>query len=231
MKKIKLTLLCSLTAAVLLPAVAQADIAYNIGAVSLYKSKGVDQNTGDASDFRPAVQGGVDWSHASGFYVSNWNSSGKFGAANLEIDFQAGFVRKLTETISYDIGVLTYAYPDEASWNATELRASVSVGAFKLYYGNVLAKAAQGDQFYGVDYVRPLTDKLTFGFGVGIKNPKNRNNLDNPDADKNNAFGNVSLAYNLGAGLVTKLDISGANESVYGAAGKTRAVVSVNQSF
>ena len=231
MKKIKLTLLCSMAAAVLLPFVAQADFAYNIGAVSLYKSKGVDQNTVDATDFHPAIQGSVDWTHASGFYVSNWNSTGKFGAANLEIDLQAGFARKLTDSISYDIGFLTYTYPDEASWNATELRASVSLGAFKLYYGNVVAKAAEGDQFYGVDYVRALNDKLTFGLGLGIKNPKNRNNLVNPDADKNNAYGNVSLAYDLGAGLVTKLDISGANESVYGAAGKTRAVVSVNQSF
>lgn len=231
MKKIKLTLLCSIAAAVLLPAVAQAQVSYNIGAVSLYKSKGVDQNTVDATDFHPAIQGGVDWSHSSGLYLSNWNSTGKFGAANLEIDLQAGFARKLTETISYDISVLTYAYPDQASWNATELRASVSVDAFKLYYGNVVSNGAQGDQFYGVDYARPLTDKLTLGLGVGMKNPKNRNNIANPDADKNNAYGNVSLAYNLGAGLTTKLDISGANETIYGSAGKPRAVVSVNQSF
>lgn len=66
---------------------------------------------------------------------------------------------------------------------------------------------------------------------MGIRNPKNRNNLVNPNADKNTAYGNVSLAYNLSPGLVTKIDISGANESVYGAAAKARAVVSINQSF
>jgi uncharacterized protein (TIGR02001 family) len=85
MKKVKLAIASVLAVVVMVPVVAQADVAYNIGVVSLYKSKGVDQNTGEAKDFRPVLQGGVDWTHASGFYVSNWNSTGKFGAANLEL--------------------------------------------------------------------------------------------------------------------------------------------------
>jgi uncharacterized protein (TIGR02001 family) len=80
MKKVKLAIASVLAVVVIVPVVA-----YNIGVVSLYKSKGVDQNTGEAKDFRPVLQGGVDWTHASGFYVSNWNSTGKFGAANLEL--------------------------------------------------------------------------------------------------------------------------------------------------
>ena len=90
MKKVKLAIASVLAVVVIVPVVAQADVAYNIGVVSLYKSKGVDQNTGEAKDFHPARQGGVDRTHVSGFYVSNWNSTGKFGAANLEIDLMAG---------------------------------------------------------------------------------------------------------------------------------------------
>ena len=158
MKKIKFSflLLCS-TAVAVLPAVAHADMAYNIGAVSLYKSKGVDQNTGDTTNFYPAIQGGVDWSHDSGFYVGNWNSTGRFGATNLYISVKAGYARKLTDLVSCDVNFLTYAYPDQASWNATELRASVSLGSFKLFYGNVITNALEGNQYYGVNYLRPST--------------------------------------------------------------------------
>ena len=64
MKKVKLTIASVLAVVVMVPVVAKADVAYNIGVVSLYKSKGVDQNTGEAKNFRPALQGGVDWTHA-----------------------------------------------------------------------------------------------------------------------------------------------------------------------
>jgi uncharacterized protein (TIGR02001 family) len=222
MKKVKLAIASVLTVMVIMPAVAQADVVYNIGVVSLYKSKGVDQNTGEAKDFRPALQGGVDWTHASGFYVSNWNSTGKFGAANLEIDLTAGYVHKLNDTVSFDISLFTYAFRDQAAENGTDLNTSVSFGAFKLYYNRVLTKVYETSETFGLDYKQPLTDKLTFLAGAGYKNPR---------VGKDNTYASLGLGYNLGAGLTTKLEISGADESVYGAAGKTRAVIFLNQTF
>ena len=42
----------------------------NIGVVSDYRFRGISQS------YRlPAVQAGFDWTHASGFYLGNWNSS------------------------------------------------------------------------------------------------------------------------------------------------------------
>ena len=222
MKKVKLTIASVLAVVVMVPVVAKADVVYNIGVVSLYKSKGVDQNTGEANNFRPALQGGVDWTHASGFYVSNWNSTGKFGAANLEIDLTAGYLYKLNDAVSLDISLFTYAYPYQASENGTDLNTSVSFGPVKLYYNRVLTKVYETSETFGLDYRKPLTEKLTFLAGAGYKNPR---------VGKDNAYASVGLAYNLGTGLTTKLEISGADETVYGAAGTTRAIVSINQTF
>ena len=33
-----------------------------------------------------ALQGGVDFDFGNGFYIGNWNSTGRFGEANLEIN-------------------------------------------------------------------------------------------------------------------------------------------------
>ena len=222
MKKVKLTIASVLAVVVMVPVVAKADVAYNIGVVSLYKSKGVDQNTGEANNFRPALQGGVDWTHASGFYVSNWNSTGKFGAANLEIDLTAGYVYKLNDAVSVDISLFTYAYPYQASENGTDLNTSVSFGPVKLYYNRVLTKVYETSETFGLDYKQQLTDKLTFLAGAGYKNPR---------VGKDITYASVGLAYSLGTGLTTKMEISGADETVYGAAGTTRAIVSINQTF
>ncbi|HTL26710.1 MAG TPA: TorF family putative porin, partial [Burkholderiales bacterium] len=42
----------------------------NVALVSSYRFRGIDQTFG-----KPALQGGVDYSHASGFYAGNWNSN------------------------------------------------------------------------------------------------------------------------------------------------------------
>ena len=41
----------------------------NVGLFSSYRFRGIDQTMG-----KPALQGGFDYSHASGIYVGNWNS-------------------------------------------------------------------------------------------------------------------------------------------------------------
>lgn len=81
----------------------------NIGLFSSYRFRGIDQ-----SFARPAVQGGIDYSHASGFYVGNWNSNVSSGAGypdgNLEMDFYAGYKQSIGE-VGLDVGGLYYYYP------------------------------------------------------------------------------------------------------------------------
>ena len=44
-------------------------LAYNVGAVTDYRFRGISQ-----TGFNPAVQGGIDFSHKSGFYLGDRKS-------------------------------------------------------------------------------------------------------------------------------------------------------------
>ncbi|HBD38686.1 MAG TPA: hypothetical protein DC084_34445, partial [Cupriavidus sp.] len=45
-------------------------ITANVSLVSDYRYRGLSQ-----TNRRPAIQGGFDYAHESGFYIGNWNSS------------------------------------------------------------------------------------------------------------------------------------------------------------
>jgi uncharacterized protein (TIGR02001 family) len=82
----------------------------NLTVASDYRFRGISQT------FRqPAVQGGFDYSHSSGFYVGNWNSnvSGNLfqNGAGLEMDFYAGYKFEPVKDFTADIGLLYYYYP------------------------------------------------------------------------------------------------------------------------
>ena len=81
----------------------------NVGLFSSYRFRGIDQTFG-----KPALQGGVDYSHSSGFYAGNWNSNVNQGAGfpggNLEMDFYGGW-KKTWGDWGIDLGALYYYYP------------------------------------------------------------------------------------------------------------------------
>lgn len=81
----------------------------NITLASEYRFRGIDQTAG-----RPALQGGFDYSHASGLYLGNWNSNVSEGAgfpgASLEMDFYGGY-KKAFGDIGVDVGAIYYYYP------------------------------------------------------------------------------------------------------------------------
>jgi uncharacterized protein (TIGR02001 family) len=87
---------------------------YNMGLYSQYIFRGLTQTDG-----RPAIQGGVDYSHSSGFYLGTWASnihwledSGNYDDNSLEIDVYGGYRNTIGETgIGYDVGLLNYIYP------------------------------------------------------------------------------------------------------------------------
>ncbi|MBI3939088.1 MAG: hypothetical protein HY323_19105 [Betaproteobacteria bacterium] len=92
-------------------------IAGNLGLFSSYRFRGIDQTFG-----KPALQGGVDYSHSSGLYLGNWNSNinegAGFPAANLEMDFYGGW-KKSWGDWGLDIGAIYYYYPGSDANAAT----------------------------------------------------------------------------------------------------------------
>ncbi len=203
---------------------AQAEgLSFNIGAVSLYKSNGIDQDDRGDKSFNPAIQGGVDYDFGNGFYVGNWNSTGKFGSgANLEIDIYGGFSKELSNGLSYDVGVARYIYPgNTADYNSNEWYASFT-------YGIVTAKYTRGfgngnkNARLGLSIEQPLSDKLTLKAGVG-----KRNSVNNDGASDFS----LGLAYDMGNDLSLSAVVSGAQKSKVGDAGKTRLVIGLSKSF
>jgi uncharacterized protein (TIGR02001 family) len=87
----------------------------NVGLFSQYVFRGLAQTAG-----KPAVQGGFDYAHVSGFYLGTWASNiswledfGAYTKSSLEWDFYGGYKANFpgSEDWSYDIGTLFYYYP------------------------------------------------------------------------------------------------------------------------
>ena len=55
------------------PAPAADPLSFNIGAVSDYRYRGISQTR-----LKPALQGGIDYAAANGFYVGTWASTIKW---------------------------------------------------------------------------------------------------------------------------------------------------------
>jgi uncharacterized protein (TIGR02001 family) len=88
----------------------------NVGVVSDYLFRGVSQTHGGA-----ALQGGVDYAHASGLYAGAWGSTITWvkdflGKGRTEIDLYGGYKNTFAGgDWNYDVGVIAYNYPGKGS--------------------------------------------------------------------------------------------------------------------
>src|SRR6478736_2645488 len=79
---------------------------FNVGGVTEYRYRGLSQ-----SGMKPALQGGADFAHKSGFYLGTWGSTIKWikdagGDAPVEIDIYGGY-KGTAGDFGYDVGVLS----------------------------------------------------------------------------------------------------------------------------
>lgn len=142
MQKTLLALAATLTIAAmptLVHAQEASPLSFNISLTSDYKYRGISQ-----SRRKPAIQGGIDYAHSSGFYIGTWASSIKWikdggGGADAEIDVYGGYKGTITEGLGFDVGVLTYQYPGHdlsVSPNTTEVYGAVTYGPATLKYSH-----------------------------------------------------------------------------------------------
>lgn len=98
-----------------------AQTSTNIAVTSNYVWRGATQ-----TDDSAAVQGGIDYSDPSGFYVGTWASNVDFGGGGeVELDLYGGFGGEV-EDFGYDIGLIAYLYPDSDDANFYEVALAVS---------------------------------------------------------------------------------------------------------
>ena len=121
-----------------------SSLSFNVGVVSDYRFRSISQTS-----FKPALQVGVDFAHKSGLYVGAWGSNINWikdyvGATDgtLEVDIYGGYKGEIAKDFSFDVGVITYQYP-----NNTADRVTVNANTTEVYgaltFGIVTAKYSQ----------------------------------------------------------------------------------------
>ncbi len=172
------------------PATPEHTLTANAGIFSEYIFRGISQTAG-----KPALQGGFDYAHSSGFYLGTWGSSiswlqdfGAYTRSSLEWDFYGGYKGTFADDFSYDVGVLYYYYPGSANPGVTKadtfegyvglgwkfLSAKLSYN-FKDYFGaKPDGKGSDGTWYLDLSAAYPLGDSgVTLSAHYGILDVKN----------------------------------------------------------
>ncbi|MEO8674287.1 MAG: TorF family putative porin [Casimicrobiaceae bacterium] len=132
----------------------ESTLTANVGIFSQYGFRGIAQTGG-----QPALQGGLDYAHTSGFYVGTWASNiswledfGLYNRSSLEWDFYGGYKSTFpgSEDWTYDVGVLYYLYPGRK--NSGVLNANTVEGYGAIGWKWVSAKASYSFQnYFGIE--------------------------------------------------------------------------------
>lgn len=149
-------------------AMAVEGLSANAAVTSNYLWRGLEQTNGAA-----AVSGGIDYEASSGFYLGTWVSNADWAdGMTYELDFYGGFGGDINESLSYDVGFIYYAYPDETSGDAdfSEIYANLSFGGLTIGVA-VLADgegADFGDTTYAsVDYAISFANEAELALHIG----------------------------------------------------------------
>jgi uncharacterized protein (TIGR02001 family) len=227
--------LTAAAAAAIVPALSQAQVAYNVGAVSDYRYRGISQTR-----LKPALQGGVDYT-AGAFYVGAWASTIKWikdggGGANVELDLYGGYKGEITKGLTYDAGLLAYIYPGHdlaVSPQTTEIYGALTYGPATLKYSHSVNNLFGFDDSKGSGYIDlAATFEITDGWmitpHIGRQTVKNFGAASYTDASLT-----VSKDFK---GLVVSLAAVDTNTSAYRGAnnkdlGKRGVVLGVKYNF
>lgn len=252
MQKSKL-LVAVLGTLIAMPALAEdSPFSGNVSLTTDYLFRGISQ-----TGHKPALQGGFDYAHSSGFYAGIWASSiswlsdaGVASNAGTEFDTYLGFSNSFAEDFTYDVGLLRYNYPGTYAAGATKADTTEIYGSLGYKWVTLKYSRSTGDTFgtaasSGSDYLE-LNAEYTFdGPGVtvgahyGKQKYKGVNAGTGIGALSYNDY-NVSVSKDLGQGYSASLMYSNTNAAKgAGAAynilgkdlGKGTAVLSLSKSF
>ncbi|MEX2481292.1 MAG: TorF family putative porin [Gammaproteobacteria bacterium] len=101
----------------------------NISASNNYLWRGLTQTTNE-----PAVSGGIDYAHDSGFYIGTWASNVQYASDDVfsyEHDIYVGYAGEYNG-VSYDFGYLYYNYDEEGDIDFGELYGSLGYMGFSV---------------------------------------------------------------------------------------------------
>lgn len=205
----------------------------NIGVVSEYILRG---NTKSPENDNAAVQGGLDYSHSSGFYAGYWgstlgysltdwnNEEGAYkGSKAFENDFYLGYNGKITEDFGYTIGgTYYYYYQSDADTNTSETLIGLNYKDFAFTTQTLLGDVEwgnKGDTYLLASYSYELPKDFTLNTLLGAYYYRDKGKFEGTvlDTKKNFAFRHLTV------GLSHPLGDTGASVSMdYIIGGKLR---------
>ncbi|PJA56598.1 MAG: hypothetical protein CO164_12150 [Rhodocyclales bacterium CG_4_9_14_3_um_filter_68_10] len=201
------------------PAASPHSFTGNFTLASEYIYRGIGQTNRE-----PAVQGGFDYAHASGFYVGIWASNiswlsdtaGGGVSAPFEVDLYGGYKNSFAGgDWNYDLGVLRYNYPGTfppgfVDPDTTEVYASIGWKWLSAKYSYAVSShlfgftGTSGENTRGSDYLE-LNAAYDLGGGWGLAGHVGHQKVDgNGDASytdykigltKDVGIGTVGVAY------------------------------------
>lgn len=180
-------------------------LAYNVGVVSDYRFRGIEQTAGQGS-----IQGGIDYAHKSGFYagaffannikwIKEFNGASK---GDYEIDLYGGYKTDIGSGLTLDVGAITYQYPGNDSGGANTLG------------GSGFSKADTTEGYIGLSYsVATLKYYQSFGDFLGNKNSNGSRYIDlSATFDLGNG---MTLTPHIGRQTIPNVDMNAADYTDY----------------
>ena len=210
-------------------------ISANISIVSDYAFRGISQ-----TDQRPALQGGFDYEHDSGFYIGLWASNVSWlqdldaKKSSLEVDVYAGYATDLGP-IGVDVGLLQYYYPGsyggayKAAGNekphTLEGYVGLSYEFVSFTYSHSFTDLfgipdSDGSGYYNLSASYEIMDGLTLDASYGYSNIKNADNYKDWKIGVTKSYGGMDFGLHY-----VDTDISGSSLA------DDRVILSVSKSF
>lgn len=157
-------------------------ISGNIAVLSSYNSRGM---TNSPENDKVTIQGGLDYSHASGFYAGYWGSTigysltdyddevGDYtGSDTFEHDFYLGYNGSINADWGYNLGaVYYYYYESDADADALESVLGVNYKNLSLTaqtLWNDVNWGNTGDTYVLASYSHPLPRDFTLNTSLGV---------------------------------------------------------------
>ncbi|HEY8605702.1 MAG TPA: TorF family putative porin [Noviherbaspirillum sp.] len=181
----------------------------NVSLVSDYRFRGISQTFK-----KPAIQGGFDYSHSSGFYVGNWNSSISGvqypDGGSIEMDLYGGYKFEVAPEVGIDVGLLKYYYPGARTGAGDKFDAlELYVGASWKWLSAKYSRSIDDEYFgftdaRGSDYIElnanfEIMEKTVLGLHVGHQKFKRSGDFNYTDykvgVTHDLGFASVGLAY------------------------------------